>query len=81
MPKFVRSAIEDGYTITYFAVPFYFIQPSNPVLLGFSQTLVLAVEHTLTFRLWTMVGRWRNCERLALWKKSFLEYDGANCEA
>ena len=25
-----------------------------------------------------MVGRWRNCERLALWKKSDQEYDGAN---
>jgi hypothetical protein len=77
-PVHVRRAIQNGYKITYFVVPFYFIQPSNPVLLGFAQTLVLAVEHVLTFRLWTMVGGWKNCERLALWKKSDQEYDGAN---
>lgn len=72
------SDVRNGFEITYFALPFYFTKPSNPALLGFVQTLVLSVEHTLTFRLWTMVGRWRNCESLALWNRSDQEHDGAN---
>ncbi|KAH7073806.1 hypothetical protein BKA63DRAFT_40801 [Paraphoma chrysanthemicola] len=78
VPRYVRRAIQNGYKVTYLAVPFYFVRPSNPVLLGFAQTLTLCVEHALTFRLWTMVGSWNNCQSLALWKKDAQEYDGAN---
>ncbi|OAG17539.1 hypothetical protein CC77DRAFT_261403 [Alternaria alternata] len=78
LPRYVLRAIKKGYKITNFSVPFFFTKPTNPVLLGFAQTLVLAVEHTLTFRLWTMIGTWNNCKGLALWKKEDQEYDGAN---
>lgn len=74
----MNRATRDGYTITHFTIPFYFIQPSSLALLGFAQTLVLAVEHTLTSRLYIMVGHWKACEGLALWERSAQEYDGLN---
>ena len=39
---------------------------------------MLAAEHALIFRLWTMIGTWNNCKGLALRKKEDQEYDGAN---
>ena len=67
LPKFVKRAMDHGYEITHIAVLFYFKMPTdNPTLLGFAQSLTLAVEHALTFGLWTMYGRWTNCEYLAL---------------
>jgi hypothetical protein len=73
--------MNEGYKVTRIMVPFYFTKPSEPQLLGFAQTAVLAVEHALTFRLWTMVGKWEGCESLALWDKSRRPYDGANCHS
>ncbi|KAI8943450.1 hypothetical protein NX059_001459 [Plenodomus lindquistii] len=78
LPKYVYLATQKDWEVTYVAVPFYFTKPTTAMLLGFAQTLVLSVKHTLTFRLWTMVGRWKNCTSLALWKREDQEYDGAN---
>ena len=78
LPRYVYSAIQNGYEITYLAAPFYFARPTNSALVGIAQSLVLIVEHALTFGLWTMVGKWTPCKRLALWDVSSLEYEGLN---
>ncbi len=77
LPKFVKRALDDGYTMSHKGLLCWSPIPpaAKRVLL---RTLFLAIESAFTLYLWPMVSRTKDygMPHLCPWKIDTLEYDG-----
>lgn len=77
LPRFVKRAIDDGYTITHkFLLCWVPIPPASKQFL--LSAVMIALETTFSFYFWAMVSRTKNygMPQLCPWPVDTLEYDG-----